>query len=121
MNAKNKESLTPLHIAAEKGHIEFVKMLVAYGAKVNILTNKYESPLHLAARNGHCEVAEILAKNGAILDAKNKDKKTPTDLACLNGHEKIAEYITYQKWNHLLWTRESILRIFKFYDSKNYN
>ena len=116
MNAKNKESLTPLHIAAEKGHIEFVKMLVKYGAKVNVLTNKYESPLHLAARNGHYEVSEFLAKNGAILDAKNYNKKTPTDVACFNGHESIAEYITYQKWNHLLWTTESILQVFKFYN-----
>jgi ankyrin repeat protein len=44
---------TPLHLAANKGHIEVVKLLIEHGAYVNAKNNNGWAPLHEAAYNGH--------------------------------------------------------------------
>jgi ankyrin repeat protein len=36
---------TPLHIAAERGHINFVHLLLSHGALVNVQDNLYDVPL----------------------------------------------------------------------------
>jgi hypothetical protein len=47
INAKEKNEKTCLHIASENGHLENVKLLVEFGAKVNILDEKGKSSRRL--------------------------------------------------------------------------
>ena len=49
---------TPLQAAAASGRLEFVTMLIEYGAKVNSTSDDGESPLSLAASSGCIEVVE---------------------------------------------------------------
>lgn len=59
-----------LHLAAEHGHTEIVKTLLAYGAQIEATTPLFEyTPLHLAAEHGHTETIQVLLANGAYIEA----------------------------------------------------
>ncbi|MGL9732402.1 MAG: ankyrin repeat domain-containing protein [Wolbachia sp.] len=63
--ATKAEGLTPLHIAAEKGHMEIVDALIKQKENVNAEDKEGVTPLHLDAVNGHVEIANALLKEGA--------------------------------------------------------
>ncbi len=65
---KRKEGgVTPLHYAAEKGHITVVELLLASGADIEA-RGSYGTALELAIYFGHYDVAELLLEKGASLD-----------------------------------------------------
>ena len=55
---------TPLHGAAENGHLEIVRLLVECGADVAALDPAGRTPLAAATQAGHTAVAEYLAGIG---------------------------------------------------------
>ncbi|WP_456324295.1 ankyrin repeat domain-containing protein [Desulfonauticus submarinus] len=65
-NIKNDGDETPLEIAACNGYLDFVKLLVKYGAKINI-KNEFTgvSPLSCAKKNGHDDIVKFLKAHGA--------------------------------------------------------
>lgn len=66
LNAYNKEGMTPLHIAASKGLLNHVKLLVQLGgdiegrSKSNIYPGEKATPLFFAAIYGHDDVVRYL-------------------------------------------------------------
>ena len=79
---------TPLSWAAENGHLEVVRLLLATGkAEVDSKDNNYgRTPLSWAAENGHLEVVRLLLATGkAEVDSKDK---SGTDAAELGGRER---------------------------------
>ncbi|MED6147406.1 hypothetical protein PIB30_043802 [Stylosanthes scabra] len=75
------DDMAAIHFAAQKGHLEVVKALVAAGASVKACTRKGMNSLHYAAQGSHLELVKYLAKKGASLTAKTRAGKTPLDLA----------------------------------------
>lgn len=61
VNLANLEGRTPLHAAADRGHLPVVKLLLQHGAAVNAQDNNRKTPLQLAMANGHVDVALLLA------------------------------------------------------------
>jgi ankyrin repeat protein len=57
-----------LQVAAERGHVETVALLLDRGADVNATGEYGWSPVHLAANWGHTEVAGLLLDRGAKMD-----------------------------------------------------
>ena len=55
LNEKNKEMLTPLHLAADKSHYDIMDLLLKHGAKVNALDLHGQTALHRSARDGELE------------------------------------------------------------------
>lgn len=72
VNCYNYKGYTPLHVAAISGQIDIVKMLIEYGADVNLLTTSEQyTALHLAVQNKLSEIVDIL------LDSKKCDINKP--------------------------------------------
>lgn len=75
---------SPLWYASMNGNLEFVKFLVASGARVQEKSDG-ETALHAAASAGHVEVCQWLLQQGADKRDTNKAGMTPAALARSNG------------------------------------
>src|SRR5580704_8414835 len=60
VNAKDAMTLTPLHVAAKRGHTDIAKLLLAHGANVNAATDTGVTPSQYASLFGHYELVELL-------------------------------------------------------------
>ena len=84
-------SMSPLHIATEKGDLKAVNRLLAQGADLHQLNHRGSTALLFAAHGGHSEVVERLITAGANVNQGNNDGYTPLEAAAMNGHLKIVE------------------------------
>jgi len=73
---KSTSEFTSWMIAADFGHIEVLKVLIAAGANIQA-THNGSNALHLAAREGHKAVCQLLADEGVDLKLKDYESKTP--------------------------------------------
>ena len=62
-NAPNEDGNTPIHTAAEYGHIEIVKILAPLTENRNAPDLYGTTPIILAAENGHTDIVKILANS----------------------------------------------------------
>lgn len=62
----------PVHIAAQNGHIDIVRMLHKKNANVNAVNKKGNTPLHMAIGYDFIECAEFLISVGADGTIKNE-------------------------------------------------
>lgn len=61
----------PLHIAAQNGHFDLVKLLLEKEAEINCLNNKSNTPLHMSLSYDYIEVSEYLISKGADVNIEN--------------------------------------------------
>jgi outer membrane protein assembly factor BamB len=67
VNAANKYGVSALGFAAERGHSDIVRLLVARGADVNAVDSFYGSrPVDFALRGGHLDIAVYLLEHKAL-------------------------------------------------------
>jgi ankyrin repeat protein len=80
-NAADDVGQTPLHWAAYIGRSDIVRLLLKYGANLNIKT-KYDgrTPLHVAAAY-EVSVVKLLIKYGADVNARDSRGRTPLYIA----------------------------------------
>lgn len=79
--------VTPLHVAAWRGHIRTSKLLSAAGGSVSAPDSFGDTPLHDAAEAGHAMLLRLLCLSpGAVLDAANGRGWTPLHKAAGAGH-----------------------------------
>ena len=108
---KYNKGYTPLHLAAENGSKEVVKLLIKYGANVNAygavsvpvtatlhvfaprVIKISKTPLHIAVERGYKDIAELLIKHGADVNAKDRYGETPLHYAARVGRRDIAELL----------------------------
>ncbi len=66
VNAKTRYGATALTFAADKGHIEVVKLLIARGADVNVQDTFYQMrAVDMAMMNSHPDVVTLLLERGS--------------------------------------------------------
>jgi ankyrin repeat protein len=70
--AEDWQELTPLHHACQRGKIDMVKLLEAFGVEMNASTSIGYTPLHYAAIEGKEEVIEFLLTHRAKLSQETK-------------------------------------------------
>ncbi|XP_052183080.1 ankyrin repeat-containing protein BDA1-like [Diospyros lotus] len=78
---------TPLHVAAFRGHLEFVRTLLSKNPDLaGVLDLRRWSALHLAAAKGHRSVVkELVQANPDMCTALDADGRNPLHLATIKG------------------------------------
>lgn len=76
---KTELSETPkdIHIAAESGDLDTVRLMLEQGVDVNLRDRNGNTPLFLASRWGHFQVAQFLVQCGADVNIKCAKGSTP--------------------------------------------
>lgn len=81
-------SLTPLHFAAEGGHLEIVKYLVAHGANMSA-EDWGVTPLHMAAGSGHVDCVRYFLDGRVDPNRPDNVDWSPMHAAAMEGHLTI--------------------------------
>lgn len=91
VNCSNYKGYTPLHVAAASGHVDIVKMLIGYGADVNLLTTSEQyTALHLAVQNKMSETVNVLLDTEKCdLNKQDKCGNSVLHYACSIGDASI--------------------------------
>jgi len=76
---------TPLHIAANSGHLKVLDLLLHNGADVNCLSINNSTPLHLAMSGGHIDCVLLLLAYGADGSLVDDQAKTAFQTTKLRG------------------------------------
>ena len=89
LNSTLLDDWTALHLAANEGHKEVVKILIDHGANIEAEARRNRRALHIACLRGNLEVVKILINAKAELSAKDKDSYTPLHFTSENGSNDI--------------------------------
>ena len=93
INPSNKDTETPLHLAAFYGHFSICEFIVQRVKDVNPREQDGSTPLYWAALNGHTEVVRLLLEKTNDPNLKRKDGRTPLHSAASNGHKATCQAI----------------------------
>ncbi|XP_048257852.1 ankyrin repeat domain-containing protein 50-like [Haliotis rufescens] len=94
INGRGSCRRTPVMLAAEKGHIEIVKLLVDKGGDMSLVDKGHENILHLACLCGQIEVVKyVLSQDIVDINCRGRKTKTPVMLAARNGHKEVVEIL----------------------------
>lgn len=85
----------PLHIAAEAGHVQSVRMLIKKGAPVDVpeRSSTHMTPLLMAAENGNLQIVEMLLEAHANIEKTDSEKRNALHLAAKSGHMHVCQYL----------------------------
>ena len=88
---------TALNLAATKGDVSTVALLLSKGAKVDTRNKSGWTPLLVAAQKSHTEVCELLLTAGSdVEESVPKTQFTSLHFAALHGHGKIIQLLLSQ-------------------------
>ena len=76
-NPKHSNGMTPLHLAADFGHLDIVKLITNTLFDKNPKSNQNITPLHFAAGQGHLDIVRFLIDHVENTDVRTKDGITP--------------------------------------------
>jgi hypothetical protein len=87
VNCTVNTDVTPLHIAANKGHLEIVELLLKFGANIDCKDKYGRTALHIATEERREQIVIALLEHGSDVNIMSKDSCTPFDYAVHSKHE----------------------------------
>lgn len=80
------DQASPLHLAANKGHEQIARALIAHGAMIDHKVGESATPLEIAAYRGWVGITQMLIEAGATI-------KGALRLACCHGHLDVVHLL----------------------------
>lgn len=96
IHAKSSDDFTLLHIAAQNGDLEIIKILVNNGADVHARNRQGSKPIHIAAREDHIVVVEYFLGSGFHIQDEGAALNSLLHYAVSTGKIKSAKYLIEQ-------------------------
>ncbi|XP_027135693.1 ankyrin repeat and death domain-containing protein 1A isoform X2 [Larimichthys crocea] len=95
LNCKNKDGLSMLHCAAQRGHINLLEFIMEDLEDICLdrVDKSGKAALHLAAEHGQPKVVEFLIGMGCTHGLKDKEENTALHLAARSGHTDVLQKI----------------------------
>ncbi len=84
---------TPLYIACKRNKVECARLLLAYGAHPDSLSNFKRTPLHIACMLFIPNMVELLFEYGADPELKTSSGETPADCAQEKGQKVLQHFL----------------------------
>ncbi|XP_049623634.1 ankycorbin isoform X2 [Suncus etruscus] len=81
----DSEGKTAFHLAATKGHVECLRVMIAHGVDVTAQDTAGHSALHLAAKNSHHECIKKLLQSKCSVESIDSSGKTALHYAAVQG------------------------------------
>uniref|UniRef100_A0A8C9JEP8 Retinoic acid induced 14 n=2 Tax=Panthera TaxID=9688 RepID=A0A8C9JEP8_PANTA len=93
---QDSEGKTAFHLAATKGHVECLRVMVTHGVDVTAQDTAGHSALHLAAKNSHHECIRKLLQSKCPAGSVDSSGKTALHYAaaqgCLQAVQALCEH-----------------------------
>ena len=103
VNLSCSHGVTPLHLAAARGHEQVVRLLLSIISPVGNADNRVvavdrksnrgRTALHEAAEYGFVDIARLLLYRGADENSQDNDGFTPLHLACKYSHTEVIIFL----------------------------
>jgi hypothetical protein len=77
----NSAGKTPLHIAAQQGHLPIIQFLIDNSADVDLTDTQGNTPLHYASAYGHVDIIKALLEAGCYVNGRNAEGFTAAEFA----------------------------------------
>ncbi|MDX1924032.1 MAG: ankyrin repeat domain-containing protein [Rickettsiaceae bacterium] len=89
-----EQLLPPFHLAAWRGDLDGLRLLVREGYDLETTTFDNCTALHIASARGHIEITRfLLLEHGADIEAKAIHNSTPLSYACAKGHLGVVRFL----------------------------
>ena len=95
VDARCKDKTGAACCAAEKGHIDVLKILLSHNKKLADEKGYCgRTPLATASRHGHMEIVKYLINEfNSKIDAQDNDRQTPLMLAASSNHASVVSFL----------------------------
>lgn len=93
INARDKHSRTPLHLAAWSGQTEVAEFLCNHKADVGAAAVDDMAAIHFASQKGHLEIVRILLRSGASVNASTRKGMSALHYAVQGNHLEVVKFL----------------------------
>ena len=95
----NPHNSSALIIAAKRGKIDAVRLLLSWGADIESHDANKDTALHWAAYNGHIDTVRFLLENNASLEARGYQNNTALNFSVRHGKGPVVELLLKRSAN----------------------